>query len=177
MEQDLDVKRVKELLHVIPDFPKPGIQFMDIFPVLQDPNATSMIINNLACYAQKHWQVDIVVGLDARGFIFGPMVAQRLGVGFAPVRKKGKLPGECEVESYEKEYGLDEMEMQKGGIKQGQSVLIVDDLLATGGTAAGAERLVQKQGGIVCGFLFVIELEELQGRKRLGAPVYSMLSC
>lgn len=118
----------------------------------------------------------MVVGLEARGFLFGPSLALRLGAGFVPVRKAGKLPGECVKVSYEKEYGQDWFEMQVGGIKAGQRVLIVDDIIATGGSAKAAGDLVNKLGGVVVEYLFILELDFLKGREKLGAPVFTLLN-
>jgi len=117
----------------------------------------------------------VIVGLDARGFLFGPTLALRLGAGFVPVRKAGKLPGKIETAEYEKEYGTDTFAMQADAIRAGQKVLIVDDLIATGGSASAAETLVQKCGGILVGFVFIIELTFLKGRHKLNAPVYTLL--
>ncbi|KAK9763370.1 adenine phosphoribosyltransferase [Basidiobolus ranarum] len=172
-----DMERVKNLLRVIPDFPKEGIQFQDIFPVFQDPLAVEAVISNFVQHilANNAKNVDVVVGLDARGFLFGPMIALRLGASFVPVRKAGKLPGENIKAIYEKEYGTDEFEMSVGAIKSGDNVVIVDDLIATGGSAFAAGELVTKSGGNILEYLFMIELEELNGAKALNAPVYSLL--
>lgn len=120
--------------------------------------------------------VDVVVGLEARGFLFGPSLALRLGAGFVPVRKAGKLPGECVKVSYEKEYGQDWFEMQVGAIKAGQRVLIVDDIIATGGSAKAAGDLVNILGGTVVEYLFLMELDFLKGREKLAAPVFTLLN-
>jgi len=119
--------------------------------------------------------VDVVVGLEARGFLFGPSLALKLGAGFVPVRKAGKLPGECVRAAYEKEYGTDWFEMQVGAIKPGQRVLVVDDIIATGGSAKAAGELVELSGGVLVEYVFILELEFLKGREALRAPVYTLL--
>lgn len=119
---------------------------------------------------------DVIVGLEARGFLFGPSLALRLGAGFAPVRKKGKLPGLTETAAFEKEYGADHFEIQRDAIKEGQKVLVVDDVIATGGSAAAAGQLVQKLGGRLLGFIMMLELDFLHGRDKLPAPCYTLLS-
>jgi adenine phosphoribosyltransferase len=118
----------------------------------------------------------VIVGLEARGFLFGPTLALRLGAGFAPVRKKGKLPGPTEVAAFEKEYGADHFEIQSDAIKKGQKVLVVDDIIATGGSAAAAGQLAQKLGGQLLGFVMILELDFLRGREKLPAPCYTLLS-
>ncbi|KAL1922002.1 uncharacterized protein VTP21DRAFT_10644 [Calcarisporiella thermophila] len=176
MTNNLDIQRIKSLLRAIPDFPKKGILFQDIFPIFQDHLAVESIITNIVYHIQSTiGKVDVIVGLDARGFLFGPLIAMRLGAAFVPVRKKGKLPGETVRVSYEKEYGEDVFEMQQNAVKAGQKCIIVDDLIATGGSAAAAGQLVQKSGGEVAEYIFLIELTALNGRKALCAPVYSLL--
>ncbi|KAF7724744.1 adenine phosphoribosyltransferase [Apophysomyces ossiformis] len=172
-----DIERIKRLLGTHNDFPKQGIVFKDMFPVFQDPTAVEALIANIvhhinSTYAEK---IDVVVGLDARGFLFGPLVALRLGAGFVPVRKQGKLPGECVSAIYEKEYGQDVFEMQKNAVKPGARAIIIDDLIATGGSAAAAGELVKKCGGITVEYVFVMELAFLNGAKKLDAPVYSLI--
>ncbi|KAK3807840.1 MAG: adenine phosphoribosyltransferase [Benniella sp.] len=173
----MDLKRINSLIRDIPDFPKPGILFKDIFPLFQDPIAVEMVITHIVNYINTtiEKKVDVVVGLDARGFLFGPLVAMRLGAAFAPVRKAGKLPGETIQVAYIKEYGTDTFEMQADSIKAKQNVIIIDDLIATGGSAKGAQELVEQLGGHVLSFIFLIELEFLQGKSSLTAPVYSMI--
>jgi adenine phosphoribosyltransferase len=119
---------------------------------------------------------DVIVGLDARGFLFAPSLALRLGAGFAPVRKKGKLPGPTEIAAFKKEYGADHFEIQSDAVKKGQKVLVVDDIIATGGSAAAAGQLVQKLGGELLGFIMILELDFLHGRDKLPAPCYTLLS-
>ncbi|MHB0999485.1 MAG: adenine phosphoribosyltransferase [Armatimonadota bacterium] len=155
-----------DLIRDIPDFPKPGIIFKDITPVLQNPEAFAEVIDGLAEYADKV-QPDLIVGVESRGFIFGAPVALKLGKGFVPVRKIGKLPYETIQCEYALEYGTSIVEMHKDAVKPGQKVLIIDDLLATGGTAAASAKLVEELGGKVAGIAFLIELEFLKGRSML----------
>ncbi|GDX41357.1 adenine phosphoribosyltransferase [Armatimonadota bacterium] len=156
----------ESLVRDVPDFPKPGIIFKDITPIVQDGNALLEVVQHLAAWARE-MRVDVVMGIEARGFIFGVPVALELGVGFVPLRKMGKLPYNRITEEYALEYGTNTVEMHTDSIKKGQRVLIVDDLLATGGTAAAATRLVERVGGVVTGLCFVIELNFLEGRKVL----------
>lgn len=150
----------------IPDFPKEGILFRDTMPLIQNGEMYCYVTNEFATYA-KEQQVDVVVGPEARGFLFGCPVANQLGVGFVPVRKPGKLAGETLSCSYTLEYGEATLEMNKQSIKPGQRVLICDDLLATGGTIEATIHLIEEQGGIVAGIAFVIELTDLNGREKL----------
>ena len=156
----------EDFVRDVPDFPKPGILFKDITPVVQNYAALQEVVDLLAEWA-KEKKVDAVVGIEARGFIFGAPVALKLGVGFVPLRKLGKLPYNRVTEEYALEYGTNTVEMHSDSIQPGQRVLIVDDLLATGGTAAAAARLVERVGGVVAGMGFLIELGFLQGRKVL----------
>lgn len=156
----------ESLVRDVPDFPQPGILFKDITPIVQDYAALQECVTALADWARDK-KVDAVVGVEARGFIFGAPVALALGVGFVPLRKLGKLPYNRVAEEYALEYGTNTVEMHSDSILPGQSVIIIDDLLATGGTAAAAGRLVERLGGKVAGFGFVIELEFLDGRKVL----------
>ena len=166
---------LKTLIREVPDFPKPGILFYDITTLIKDPCGFRAVIDGL----KNHYQgakVDTILGIEARGFIFAPALAYALGAGFVPVRKPKKLPADCVSVSYDLEYGTDSLEMHKDAIGQGQRVLIVDDLLATGGTAAAAARMVTEVGGQVAGIGFVIELSFLNGRQKLaGYDVYSLL--
>ena len=160
----------------VPDFPVEGILFYDITTMLKDPEAFRESVDQLVNYYQET-EVDVVVGVESRGFIFGAPLAYKLGVGFVPVRKPGKLPAEKLAESYELEYGTNTLEIHKDAIQQGQKVLVVDDLLATSGTAKATCNLVEKLGGQVVGAAFVIELNFLKGREQLkGYDVFSLLS-
>jgi adenine phosphoribosyltransferase len=166
---------LKKLVREVPDFPKPGILFYDITTLLKDACGFHAVIDALK-HHYRDARVDTVLGIEARGFIFAPALAYALGAGFVPVRKPKKLPAECVSVSYSLEYGNDSLEMHKDAIAHGHRVLIVDDLLATGGTAAAAARIVESVGGSVAGIGFVIELTFLKGRDRLpGYDVYSLL--
>lgn len=167
---------LKEYIREIPDFPKKGILFKDISPLLHNGQAYRRAIGLLTEFAAER-DVDVVVGPESRGFLFGAPLACYLGVGFVPVRKKGRLPGEvCSVE-YELEYGTDTLEMLRDSIKPGQRVMIVDDLLATGGTGLATVKLVEQVGAKVAGLAFIIELSGLGGREKLkGHEVYSIIS-
>ncbi len=166
---------LKSLIREIPDFPKPGVNFYDITTLLQDAAGLRAVIDALgAAYEGKG--IDIVAGIEARGFIFAPAVAYALNAGFVPIRKPKKLPAPTERVEYELEYGTDILEIHKDAITPGQRVLIVDDVLATGGTAKAVTHLVDKLGGDLVGLSFVIELDFLQGRERLpGQTVNSLL--
>ncbi len=166
---------LKSLIREVPDFPKPGINFYDITTLLQDPTGLRAVIDALgAAYEGKG--IEIVVGIEARGFIFAPAVAYALNAGFVPVRKPKKLPAATERVEYELEYGTDVLEIHKDAIAPGQKVLIVDDVLATGGTAKAVAHLVEKLGGNLVGLSFVIELDFLKGRDKLpGHKVNSLL--
>jgi adenine phosphoribosyltransferase len=177
-----DAEYIRSQLTAHPDFPKKGIVFLDIFPILRNPIATETLITNFVHHITSHTipnspnkKIDVVVGLDARGFLFGPLIALRLGAAFVPVRKKGKLPGETVSVTYEKEYGADVFEMQADSIKPGQTVIVVDDLIATGGSAKAAGELIKKQGASTLEYLFVIELTALKGGSHLDAPLYSIV--
>jgi adenine phosphoribosyltransferase len=169
------MENLKSLIREVPDFPKPGILFYDITTLLKDKGGLAASIDGL----KEHYQgqaVDVVLGIEARGFIFAPALAYALNAGFVPVRKPKKLPAECVSVTYDLEYGTDTLEMHKDAIGNGHRVLIVDDLLATGGTAAAATRMVREAGGIVVGVAVVIELTFLQGRSKLnGYDVFSLL--
>ena len=156
----------KSLIRTVPDFPKKGIQFKDITPLLKDPMAVSHCLD--AMMPDPKTQIDLVVGIESRGFILGPLLAQRLSCGFVPIRKKGKLPGQTISTQYALEYAQAEIEIHRDAIKPGKQVLLHDDVLATGGTAAAAIELIEALGGVVTACSFIIELKALEGRARLG---------
>lgn len=157
---------LKKLIREVPDFPKPGILFYDITTVLKDPVGLHRAVDALADHYVGR-KIDCVVGIEARGFIFAPMVAYRLNAGFVPVRKPKKLPAEVARAEYSLEYGKDALEIHRDAITKDQQVLIIDDLLATGGTAAAVANLVESLGGKIAGIGFLIELEFLKGREKL----------
>jgi adenine phosphoribosyltransferase len=163
------------LIRDVPDFPVPGILFKDITTLLRNAAALREVVTRLAeQYADA--QVDIVAAIESRGFIFGAPLAVQLGAGFVPVRKPGKLPAQAISESYTLEYGTNTLEMHVDAIQPGQRVLVVDDLLATGGSARAAVNLVERLGGEVVGLAFVVELDFLNGRQKLtGYPVHSLV--
>jgi adenine phosphoribosyltransferase len=166
---------LKKLIREVPDFPKPGILFYDITTVLKDKAGFRRIIEALTEQIRPY-NADVVLGIEARGFIFAPALAYNLGAGFVPVRKPKKLPAATERISYELEYGVDTLEIHKDAVKQGSRIVIADDLLATGGTSLATVRLAEKLGGNVVAVSFVIELEALKGRDRLnGYEVVSLL--
>lgn len=165
MPQQL-VETVKDKIRTIPDFPKPGIMFKDITTALKDAETLKSMVDFL-CEKFKDEKIDYVVGIESRGFIFGMPMAYRLKAGFIPVRKPNKLPAETIKESYELEYGTDSIEIHADALKEGDKVIIVDDLLATGGTAAAACNLVTKTKAEIAGCAFIIELNDLQGRNKL----------
>ena len=171
----MNPESLKKLIREVPDWPKPGILFYDITTLLKDKQGFRALIDNL--YDHYHGQpVDLVAGIEARGFIFGPALAYRLGAGFVPIRKPKKLPSKTAVETYELEYGTDSLEIHQDAVQKGQRVLVCDDLLATGGTAAASVRLVRKLGGKVMGCGFAVELTFLHGRDKLqNVDVYSLL--
>ena len=157
---------LKRYIREVPDFPKPGILFYDITTLLKDPLGLRMAVDQFAwLFTSRH--VDKVVGMESRGFMFGPVVAYDLNAGFVPVRKPGKLPSQTERQSYDLEYGTDTVEIHSDAIEPGEKVLIVDDLVATGGTAEATAKLVEKLGGEIVGMGFIIELTFLEPRKRL----------
>ena len=171
----LNSDQLKKLIREVPDFPKKGILFYDITTLLRDKTGYATLIDQLA----EHYigkQVDLILGMEARGFIFGPALAYRLNAGFVPVRKPGKLPAATARVEYDLEYGSNILEVHKDAIEKGQRVLIVDDLLATGGTAAAAINLIRQLGGEIAGAAFAVELNFLNGRAKLPATdVFSLL--
>jgi adenine phosphoribosyltransferase len=170
-----DVPHLKDLIRDIPDFPKAGVVFKDITPLLADPEGFPLVIDSIAERFEGRG-VTKVVGIEARGFIIAAPVAHRLGAGFVPVRKVGKLPWDVEAEAYELEYGTDLLEIHKDAVAPGERAIIVDDVLATGGTAAATVRLIERLGAKVAGLGFVIELGFLNGRRQLpGRDILSLL--
>lgn len=169
------MQELKRLIREVPDFPKPGINFYDITTLLKDGAGFRQVIDCLSArFAQS--KADVVLGIEARGFIIAPAVAYAIGQGFIPVRKPKKLPAPCEREEYALEYGTDVLEIHRDAIQPGQNVLIIDDVLATGGTASATARLVEKLGGKVAGFGFILELDFLKGREKLGRyDAYSLV--
>ncbi len=166
---------LKKIIRAVPDFPKKGILFYDITTLLSEPAGFQRVVDHLA-ERYKDDKPDRVVAIDARGFIFGGALSYVLGVGLTPVRKKGKLPGETVRASYELEYGLDEVEMHRDQVCKNERVVVIDDLLATGGTARAVAELVKQCGGEVMEYAFLIELDFLKGRDKLAEyPVYSIL--
>jgi len=173
-------QKIKNAIREIPDFPKPGINFYDITTILQN-GALFRELTAVFCEHLKPKKVDAIVGIEARGFIFGASIAQSLGLGFIPVRKPGKLPHDTESITYNLEYGDGSLEIHADAITAGQQVVLVDDLLATGGTARGSIELIKRLGGNVLEALFVIELSGLNGRSKLSAddstvPVFSLVN-
>jgi adenine phosphoribosyltransferase len=169
------IEKLRRGVRDVPDFPKKGIVFKDITPVLNDPALFRLSIDLFLerCRGRK---IDKIVGIDARGFLFGSAVAYELGVGFVPIRKRGKLPYKTEIAKYSLEYGQAEMEMHIDAMRAGEQVVLIDDLLATGGTSAAAAVLIRKAGGHLLEAQFLIELEFLHGRKQLEpTPVTSFL--
>jgi len=166
---------LKEKIRNIPDFPVKGIQFKDITTLLKDREAFKYSIDEITKHCSKY-QIDYIAGIEARGFIIGAPVAYQLGVGFLPIRKPGKLPSEVERVSYQLEYGESILEMHKDAINNGDKVMVVDDLLATGGTTAAVFKLIEKLGGKVIGASFIIELKFLNPRKKLeGYHIFSLV--
>jgi adenine phosphoribosyltransferase len=171
----LNTDQLKKLIREVPDFPKPGILFYDITTLLRDKTGFAHLIDLFS----EHYigkQIDLILGMEARGFIFGPALAYRLNAGFVPVRKPGKLPAATARVEYELEYGSNALEMHRDAVEKGQRVLIVDDLLATGGTAEATARLATSLGAEIAGLAFVVELDFLKGREKLKPHnVFSLL--
>ena len=175
MPDTSNVAALKALVRTVPDFPKPGILFYDITTLLKDRTGFAMLIDELAAHYIER-KIDLVLGIEARGFIFGPALAYRLNAGFVPVRKPRKLPAEVVRVTYDLEYGSDTLEIHKDAIQPGQRVLLVDDLLATGGTMEATLKLVSELGGEVVGLAFAVELDFLRGRERFpDQDVFSLL--
>jgi adenine phosphoribosyltransferase len=166
---------LKKLIREVPDYPKPGILFYDLTTLLKDKAGFATLLDLMLEHCQGQ-QIDLVAGIEARGFIFAPAMAFRLGAGFIPIRKPNKLPAKTAKVAYALEYGEDKLELHEDAVQKGQRVLLCDDLLATGGTAAAAVKLIRSLGGIVSGGIFAVELNFLKGREKLpGLDVYSIL--
>ena len=165
---------LKQKIRTIPDFPEPGILFRDITTLLSDAEALNETNERFAEH-YKNAKIDVVAGVESRGFIIGTPLAIRMGLGFIPIRKAGKLPGPTHGVDYDLEYGKDRVEVHQDAIPEGSRVLLVDDLIATGGTIEGSAKLVKKVGGVIVGYAFVIELTDLKGRERLQEPVFSLI--
>jgi adenine phosphoribosyltransferase len=166
---------LKKLIREVPDYPKPGILFYDLTTLLKDKKGFQMLIDSLCQHYEGH-KIDLVAGIEARGFIFAPALAYRLGAGFVPIRKPKKLPAKTAKISYALEYGTDTLEVHEDAVRAGQRVLLCDDLLATGGTAAAAIQLLRSLGGTVDGAAFAVELNFLHGRSKLqGLDVFSLM--
>lgn len=163
---------IKSKIRTIPNFPKEGIMFRDVTTLLKDPEGLKLTIDQLVD-RYKDDEIDVIVGIEARGFILGAAMAYKMGKGFIPIRKKGKLPGETYSQDYQLEYGVDTIEVHTDAIEKGQRVLLVDDLLATGGTILGAISLVEKTGGIVVESCFIVDLPDLGGSEKLKKAGYN----
>ena len=160
------MKKLEEYVRSIPDFPEPGVIFRDVTSILQDADGLNLAIDSMQSYL-KDMDLDVIVGLESRGFMFGVPLAYNLHKAFVPVRKKGKLPCETITQTYDLEYGSEEIEIHKDAIRPGQKVAIVDDLIATGGTVEAAVKLIERLGGEVVKIVFLMELEGLNGREKL----------
>jgi len=169
------MQEIKNLIRTIPDFPKKGIMFRDITSLLKDPAGLRMTIDAFSL-RYRNCGIETVVGIEARGFLIGSAIAYNLGVGFVPVRKKGKLPGEVESYEYELEYGTDMIEIHRDALNKGEKVLLVDDLLATGGTCLAAAKLIEKIGGIVEEIAFIVDLPDIGGRERILREGYKIFT-
>ena len=169
------MNELKKLIREVPDYPKPGILFYDVTTLLKDKKGFHTLIDKLCEHYEGH-HIDVVAGVEARGFIFAPALAYRLGAGFVPVRKPNKLPAKTSRVTYDLEYGTDTLEIHEDAVQKGQKVLVCDDLLATGGTAAATVKLIRQLGGQVDGAAFAVELTFLNGRAKLpGLDVFSLI--
>jgi len=178
MSPELTAAELKGLIRGVPDFPQPGIEFKDTTPLLASPAALRSAIALLSeALGEVSGPVDLVVGAEARGFVLGPALAAALGAGFIPARRPGKLPLRTESAEYELEYGIDALHVHSDAFEHGRRVVIHDDLIATGGTAAAIGEVVESLGGEIVAYSFLIELAALRGRDRLRAPVYSLIVC
>ncbi len=168
---------IKSKIRTIPDYPKKGIMFRDITTLIKDPVGFRLVVDSLTQrYAHSHFTFDTIVGIESRGFIIGAALAYALGKGFIPIRKKGKLPAEVEYQEYALEYGTDRIEIHKDALRKGERVILVDDLLATGGTALAAAALVEKLGGVIVEMAFVVDLPEVGGRKKIQSKGYKIFT-
>jgi len=168
---------IKSKIRTIPDYPKKGIMFRDITTLIKDPVGFRLVVDTLTQrYIHSNYKFDTIVGIESRGFIIGSAMSYALGKGFIPIRKKGKLPAEVEFQEYALEYGTDRIEIHKDALKNGERVLLVDDLLATGGTAMAAAALIEKLGGVVVEIAFIVDLPEVGGRKKLENKGYKVFS-
>jgi adenine phosphoribosyltransferase len=159
---------IKSKIRTVPDYPKKGIMFRDITTLIKDPVGFRLVVDSLTQrYIHASYQFDTIVGIESRGFIIGAALSYALGKGFIPIRKKGKLPAEVESQEYALEYGTDRIEIHKDALKKGERVILIDDLLATGGTALAAAALIEKIGGVVVEMAFIVDLPEVGGRKKL----------
>jgi adenine phosphoribosyltransferase len=169
------MEHIKKKIRTIPNFPKEGIMFRDITTLLQDSEGLKDVVAEFV-KRYKDANIDVVAGIEARGFILGGVLAHELGVGFVPLRKKGKLPFKTESVTYDLEYGTDTIEIHIDAIKEGQNVLLIDDLLATGGTSLGAAQLIEKLGGKIAEIAFIVDLPDIGGRKKLTDAGYKAFS-
>lgn len=170
---------LKSALHQYPNFPTPGILFEDFLPIFRSPQLFQKLIDAFKMHLEQKFpdtKIDYIVGLESRGFLFAPTLALAMGCGFIPIRKQGKLPGECIKALYVKEYGEDTFELQAEAIPEGANVIIADDIIATGGSAFAAGELVTKVNAKILEFIFVMELEFLKGRDKLQAPTFTLLN-
>jgi adenine phosphoribosyltransferase len=170
------MEHLKALIRDVPDFPMPGILFRDVTPLLRDPGGLRQVVDALAA-RYRGQEIDVVAGIESRGFLFGAPLALALGVGFVPIRKLGKLPADRIIREYALEYGTNALEMHRDAVRPGERVLLIDDLLATGGTARAASELIEELGGRVAEVAFLIELAFLNGRAALdGRPVHALIA-
>ncbi|ODM94977.1 Adenine phosphoribosyltransferase [Orchesella cincta] len=176
MDMEKKLQELKEYISSYPDFPKPGILFRDMFSLLRNPNAFKDLRDVMVEISKRNIpDAQAVVGLESRGFLFGSVLAIELGLPFVPIRKPGKLPGELNKVTYQLEYGTDTFEIQKDAVTPGLKVLLVDDLLATGGSLKAGCQLIEESGGVVAGCLVIMELVDLRGRDKISQPVFSLL--
>jgi len=168
---------IKSKIRTIPDYPKKGIMFRDITTLIKDPVGFRLVIDSLTQrYIHDDYNFNVIVGIESRGFIIGGALSYTLGRGFIPIRKKGKLPGEVESQEYQLEYGTDKIEIHKDAIKKGDRVLLIDDLLATGGTAGAAAALIEKLGGEIVEMAFIVDLPDVGGKKKLKEKGYKVFA-